>query len=69
MDAHDDARKAKKLLLLIERECMDTTEAAQLWKEWEELLWAIEELCMEHDVAHQEHADAQQRIVLLEGEL
>ena len=69
-DAHDDARKAKeKLSALIERARMDTVEAEQLWKEQDDLLWAIEELRMGIDLACQERADAQQRIDHLEDEL
>ena len=33
------------------------------------MLWAVEGLRTECDLAHQEHANAQQRINLLEGEL
>ena len=59
-DACDDAREAReKLMALIERACMDTVETKRLRKERDNLLWAIEGLRTEHDLARQEHADAQ----------
>ena len=55
-----DAREAEEMLTaLIERVCMDTVEAEQLQKEQDDLLWAIEELCIGIDLARQERADAQ----------
>ena len=54
---------------LIERVRTDIVEAKWLWKEGDDMLQAIEGLCMECDLDRQEHADAQQRINLLEGEL
>ena len=59
-DAHDDACKAEeKLAALIERVRTDVVEAERLRKERDDLLWAVEELCMGIDLAHQERADAQ----------
>ena len=44
-DARDAAREAEeKLTVLIERVRVDTIEAEQLWKEWDDLLRAVEEL-------------------------
>ena len=69
-DACDDAHEAEeKLTTLIERARMDAVEAERLWKEWDDLLWAIEELCMGTELAHQEHADSQQRVGHLKKEL
>ena len=46
-DARDDAREAEeKLMALIERARMDAMKAKWLRKEWDDLLWAIEELYM-----------------------
>ena len=56
-------------MALIERARTDAMEAKRLWKERDDLIQAIEGLHMERDLAHQEHADAQQQIDLLEGEL
>ena len=42
-------------MALIERAHTDAMEAERLWKEWDDLLRAVEGLCMEHDLAHQEH--------------
>ena len=56
-------------MTLIERAHTDAVEAEQLRKEQDDLLQAIEELRTEHDLAHHECIDAQQRIVLLEGKL
>ena len=56
-------------MALIERVHTDAVEAKWLWKERDNLLWAIEGLCTECDLACQEHADAQKWINLLEGEL
>ena len=59
-DACDDAREAReKLMALIERACTDVVEAERLWKERDNLLWAVEGLRTECDLAHQEHIDAQ----------
>ena len=43
----------------IKRAHMDAMEAERLWKEQDDLLWAIEGLCMEWDLARQEHVNAQ----------
>ena len=56
-------------MALIKRAHTYTMEAERLWKEWDDLLQAVEGLRMERDLAHQECAEAQQRIDLLEGEL
>ena len=56
-------------MALIERACMDAVETERLWKERDNLLWAIEGLRTEHDLASQGRVDAQQWIDLLEGEL
>ena len=53
-------------MALIERECTDAMEAERLRKERDDLLQAIEELCMGIDLAHQERADAQPQIDHLE---
>ena len=51
-DARDDACEAgEKLMALVERVHMDVMEAERLRKEWDDLLWAIEELCMGIDLA------------------
>ena len=58
-DARDDACEAReKLMALIERARMDAVEAEQLWKERNNLLWTIEGLYTECDLARQERADA-----------
>ena len=70
VEAHDDTREAReKLLDLIKIMCMDVVEIEQLQKERDDLLQAVEGFRTERDLAHQERADAQQRINLLEGEL
>ena len=56
-------------MALLERTRVDEAEAERLRKEWDNLLQTIEGFRMERDLAHQERADAQQRIDLLEGEL
>ena len=56
-------------MALLERTRVDEAEAERLRKEWDDLLQTIEGFRMERDLAHQERADAQQRIYLLEGEL
>ena len=56
-------------MALIEMACTDAAEAEWLQKEQDGLLRAIDGLRTECDLACQEHADAQQRIDLLEGEL
>ena len=56
-------------MALIERARTDAMEVERLWKERDNLLWAIEELHTERDLARQERADAQQWIDHLEGEL
>ena len=56
-------------MALIERAHIDTVEAEQLRKEWDDLLRVIEGLRMKRDLACQEHTDAQKWIDLLEGEL
>ena len=59
-DARDDALKAEeKLVALIKRAHMNAMEAEQLRKEPNDLLYAVEELRMGIDLAHQERADAQ----------
>ena len=69
-DAHDDAHEAEeKLTALIERVCMDVMEGERLWKERDDLLQVMEELCTGTELAHQERAVAQQRIGHLENEL
>ena len=69
-DAHDDAREAEeKLVALIKRVHTDAMEVERLWKERDDLLWAIEELCIGIDLAHQERVDAQQQIDHLKDEL
>ena len=51
-DAHDDTHEAEeKLMALIERACTNTVEAEQLRKEWDDLLWAIKELCLGTELA------------------
>jgi DNA-binding SARP family transcriptional activator len=51
-DACQHAREAEeKFTALIERACADTVVFEQLQKELDDLLWAIEGLCMECDVA------------------
>ena len=51
-DAHDDTCEAKeKLAALIERARMDAVEAERLWKEWDDLLWTVEELYTRADLA------------------
>ena len=58
-DARDNAHEAKeKLAALIERVHTDTVEAERLWKEWDDLLRAIEELHTGIDLACQERADS-----------
>ena len=50
--ARDDAREAReKLMALIERTCTDTVEVERLRKERDDLLWAIEGLHTECDLA------------------
>jgi len=44
-------------------------EAERLWKERDNLLRAVEELCMGIKLAHQECIDAQQRVSHLKKEL
>jgi len=39
-------------MALIERVRMNVIEAKRLWKERDDLLWAIEELCTGIDLAH-----------------
>ena len=56
-------------MALIERARTDAVEAERLWRERDDLLWAVEGLYMECDLAHQENVNAQQWIDLLEGEL
>ena len=56
-------------MALIERARMDAMEAERLWKEQDDLLWAIEELHVGTELAHQECTDAQQRVDHLEKEL
>ena len=56
-------------MALIKRVHMDTIVAERLWKEWDDLLWAIEELHIGIDLARQQRANAQQRINHLEDEL
>ena len=52
-DARDDAREAReKLMALIERTCTDTVEVERLRKERDDLLWAIEGLRIECDLAN-----------------
>ena len=69
-DACDNVREAEeKLMTLIERVHTDTMEAERLWKEWDNLLWSIEEPRIGIDPARQEHADGQQQIDHLEAEL
>ena len=52
-DARDAAREVEeKLMVLIERARMDAAEAEWLWKERDDLLWAVEGLRMECDLAH-----------------
>ena len=69
-DAHDDTHEAEeKLMALIERACTDAVEAERLWKERDDLLWAVEELHTGIDLAHQEHAVTQQWINHLEDEI
>ena len=48
---------------------MDAIAAKWLWKEWDDLLWVVEELLMGIDPARMEHADAHWWINLLEDEL
>ena len=51
-DARNEACEAEeKLVSLIERVRMDTMEAEQLRKEWDDLLWAIKELCLGTELA------------------
>ena len=51
-DAHNDACEAEeKLVALIERVHVDAMEPERLWKEQDDLLWAIEELHMGIDLA------------------
>ena len=58
-DARDAAREAEeKLVALIKRARMDVMEAERLWKEWDDLLRAIEELHTGIDLACQERADS-----------
>ena len=38
-------------MALIKRLLIDTVEAERLWKERDDLLWAIEELCIGIDLA------------------
>ena len=60
-DARDDAHEdEEKLVALIERAHMDAVEAEWLWKEQDNLLWAIEELHTGTALARQERTDAQQ---------
>ena len=69
-DTHDDASETEeKLMALIKRGSVDVAEVEQLLKKHEDLLWTVEELCTECDLSHQERPDAQQWIILLEGEL
>jgi len=69
-DAREDAHEAEeKLTALIERARTDAMEAKRLWKERDDLLQAMEELCTRTELAHQERAVAQQRISHLENEL
>ena len=56
-------------MALIKRVRMDAMEVKRLWKEWDDLLWAIEELHTGIDLARQERAGAQQRIDHLGDEL
>ena len=58
-----------KFTALIERARTDAVEAERLRKERDDLLRAVEELRTGIDLAHQERADAQQRIDHLEDEL
>ena len=52
MDAHGDAREAReKLMALIERARTDAVEDERLRKEQDDLLYAIEGLHMERDLA------------------
>ena len=46
-------------MALIKRVHTDAMEVERLWKERDDLLWAIEELCTGIDLARQERADAQ----------
>ena len=58
-DTRDNTREAEeKLTALIERACTDIMEVERLWKERDDLLWAVEGLRTEHDLASQGHADA-----------
>ena len=69
-EARDDTHEAgDKLLDLVESTRTDAMEIKWLWKECDDLLQAIEGFRTERDLAHQEHADSQQWIYLLEGEL
>ena len=70
MDACDDTYEAEeKLTALIERPHIDAVKAERLRKERDDLLRVVEELHTGTELAHQEHANDQQRINHLEGEL
>lgn len=56
-------------MALIKRGRVDVVEVEQLRKKHKDLLWTVEELCTECDLSHQERPNAQQQIILLEGEL
>jgi hypothetical protein len=69
-DACWHANKVKeKFAALADRACLDAVEFGWLWKEWEELLLAVEGLHRERNVAHQQHTAAQLQIGFLEGKL
>ena len=69
-EARDDAHEAgEKLLDLVKNMHIDAVEIEWQWKERDDLLQAIEGFRTEHDLACQEHAEVQQQIDLLEGEL
>ncbi|XP_066385333.1 uncharacterized protein [Miscanthus floridulus] len=66
-DARDNARKVEeKLVALIERARMDALEAERLWKERDDLLWAIEVLRTGTEPTCQERTNAQQQVSHLE---
>ena len=51
VNAHDHAREAEdKLASVIDKVCADVIESKRLRKERDNLLWTVEELCIEHDM-------------------
>ena len=60
MNACEDAHEAdEKITALIKRMHAYAVESERLWKERDDLFWAIEGLRMECTLAHQERTDAQ----------